>query len=173
MQRMKIIHLEKVDSTQTYAKNHYTEFAPEAITCISADEQTAGRGRFQRKWIAPKGKNISATFYFQLPASIPHLTTLAQLMAYTLAGVIGIHSQIKWPNDILLSGKKLAGILCETIFDSSVVHCFLGVGINVNTTPEELAIIDQPATSLFIETQREWDRDTLLSELGKRWIEQL
>lgn len=176
MQSMHKIHFDKIDSTNTYAKQHSASFPKGEITCITAEEQTAGYGRYQRKWISPRGVNICATFYFQLPSNTPHLMSLAQVMAYSLATVLsheGLHPKIKWPNDIQLNRKKLSGVLCETQFNRDSVDLFLGIGINVNLDAEMAAQIDQPATSLLIETGKKWDRDALLKKLQKQWIHDL
>lgn len=165
------IHLDKVDSTQAYAKEHASEFPGNQITCVTAEEQTAGRGRYQRKWISPRSVNIYATFYFRLPRETLHLVSLAQVMAYSLSMVLlreGLHPKIKWPNDIQLSGKKLSGVLCETVFQKEEVEILLGIGINVNM--ESTPLIDQPATSLKIETGRKWDRAALLKHLQKQFV---
>jgi BirA family biotin operon repressor/biotin-[acetyl-CoA-carboxylase] ligase len=167
---MHTVRLDIVDSTNTYAKIHAAEFPAGEITCITAEEQTAGRGRYQRKWISPPGVNIYATFFFKLPKQIPDLTHLAQLMTFSFAQVLiqaGLHPKIKWPNDILLNGKKVSGVLCETEFGAQEVDIFLGIGINVNW--ETLSPIDQPATSLLLETGKKWDRDALLNKLQKRF----
>lgn len=173
---MKEIHLDSIDSTNTYAKEHADEFAKDTITCITADEQTKGRGRFKRNWISPKGVNIYATFYFTLPKRTPHLVSLSQVMAMSLALILknkGLKPEIKWPNDIRLSSKKLAGILSETQFHQETVECFLGIGINVNLDQSVLEQIDQPATSLKAETGKEWDKDQLLKELQAQFANDL
>lgn len=165
---MKEIRLDSIDSTNTYAKEHSVEFAKDSITCVSADEQTAGRGRFQRNWVSPKGVNIYATFYFTLPKRALHLISLSQIMAMSLATLLqqkGLKPEIKWPNDIRLSDKKLAGILSEMQFSKTTVECFLGIGINVNLEKSLLEKIDQPATSLKVETGKKWDKNQLLKEL--------
>jgi len=164
------IHLDTIDSTNTYAKKQGPSFAPEKITVITAEEQTAGRGRFQRNWISPRGVNLYATFYFHLPLNTLHLISLGQVMAYTFASLLlkeGLHPKIKWPNDILLNGKKLSGVLCETTFHQHYVEIYLGIGINVNMDLESAGPIDQPATSLKIETGRTWDKQALLKKLEK------
>lgn len=168
------IRLDKVDSTQAYAKNHCREFPAGQITCIIAEEQTAGKGRFNRKWLSPRGVNLLATFYFLLSPNTLHLTSLAQVMTYSLAKVLldeGFQPKIKWPNDVLLSGKKVSGVLCETIFEKEKVACFVGIGVNVNQ--EDMQNIDQPATSLKLETGRSWDRDELLKKLQKQFASDL
>lgn len=171
--KIKDIYLESVDSTNTYAKTHSQEFDSAQLTCITADEQTAGRGRHQRSWYSPKGQNIYSTFYFRLPLQTLHLGSLGQVMTLCLATILlkeEIPCQIKWPNDVQLNRKKVAGVLCETQFHPHDIEIFLGIGINVNLKPDQLTHIDQPATSLLIETKHEWDREALLKKLQKQFI---
>src|SRR5690348_7786351 len=111
------IHFDTIDSTNTWAKQHASSLDPEVLTCITTQAQTAGRGRFSRKWISPKGKNICATLYFTVPQDYPHVANLAQLLSLSCVQVLksrGFDPQIKWPNDILLEKKKVGGVLCET-----------------------------------------------------------
>ena len=167
------IHLESVDSTNQYAKTHYSQFDPDQLTCITADEQTAGHGRLQRRWESPKGQNIYATFCFRLPLPTLHLVSLSQIMTLSLSMVLlkeGLFPKIKWPNDVQLNSKKMAGILCETEFHPHHIDIFLGVGINVNMDAQQLSLIDQPATSLLIETDQLWDRSSLLKKLQKQFL---
>jgi BirA family biotin operon repressor/biotin-[acetyl-CoA-carboxylase] ligase len=166
------IQLEQIDSTNTYAKHHCASFPKDQITCVTAEEQTAGRGRYDRKWISPKGVNIYATFYFRLPVNTLDLVSLSQVMAYSLASLLvkeGLKPKIKWPNDIQLNGKKVSGILAETQFNRDFVEIFLGVGINVNLDAESAGKIDQPATSLLIETGKKWDKMGFLHKLQKQF----
>ncbi|MBF8263042.1 MAG: hypothetical protein HW387_707 [Parachlamydiales bacterium] len=170
------IHLEKIDSTNNYAKAHLNEFNSSKLTCITAEEQSAGRGRHQRFWHSPKNLNIYATFCFQLPIHTLHLISLGQVMAVSLAMVLlkeGLHPQIKWPNDIQLGGKKMAGTLAETQFHRDTVDIILGVGINVNMPENLLTKIDQPATSLLAVTGHPWDRANLLKKLQKQFLADL
>jgi BirA family transcriptional regulator, biotin operon repressor / biotin---[acetyl-CoA-carboxylase] ligase len=170
------IQLNVVDSTNTYAKHHAAAFPKDRITCVTAEEQTAGRGRYQRKWVSPKGVNIYATFYFTLPATTPDIVSLSQVMAYSFSTLLiqeGLDPKIKWPNDIQLSGKKVSGILCETQFHQDVIELFIGIGINVNLEASSAAQIDQPATSLLIETGRKWDKMGLLHKLQKQFMKDL
>lgn len=165
---MYTIHLDTIDSTNTYAKKNASNFPPHDITCIYAEEQTAGRARQQKTWISPFGANLYVTFFFTLPLKTPHLTAIGQVLAASLARVLlhfGLLAQMKWPNDLYLSGKKFAGILCETEFHPTLVHLFLGVGINVNLDQDLLSTIDQPATSLKIETHKSWNKEFLLQKL--------
>lgn len=170
------IHFDSIDSTNTYAKKNSASFPPDEITVITAEEQTAGRGRYQRKWISPKGVNIYATFCFQLPFPTKQLPSLAQVMSYSLASLLieeGLTPKIKWPNDVQLGGKKISGVLCETLFQNDSIQIILGIGINVNMTEADLKKIDKPATSLEIETNHTWDRQVLLKKLEMRFATHL
>lgn len=170
------IHLDTVDSTNAYAKTHGASFAPDKITCITAEEQTAGRGRYQRKWVSPRGVNLYATFYFRMPVNTLHLTSLGQLITFSFASVLtheGLHPKIKWPNDVQLHGKKVAGALCETVFHQHFVEIILGIGINVNMEAKDLAAIDQPATSLKQQTNRSWEKKEVLKKLMKEFSSDL
>jgi len=169
------IHLDSVDSTNTYAKQHLSEFAPDKITCILAEEQTAGRGRFTRSWHSPRGLNLYVTFVFQLSSPL-HLGSIGQVMALSFAQVLireGLHPLVKWPNDVLLGGKKLSGVLAETQTIKSSIAVFLGIGINVNLNLAELKQIDQPATSLKVETHRDWNRAALFKKLSQQFVADL
>ncbi len=162
------IHFESIDSTNAYARREYAFFAPEKITIISADFQTAGHGRYARQWLSPKNTNLLLTFCFRLPSNTSHLGTLTMIGAHAVAKILetkGLHPKIKWPNDIQLNGKKISGTLCEIVFNIPWAQIFLGIGINVNIEKEELKKIDQPATSLKNETGKIWDRDALKTEL--------
>lgn len=170
------IHLETVDSTNNYAKQHLHEWDPKKVTCITAEEQSRGRGRMQRIWRSPQGQNIYATFCFQLPLHSLHLTSIAQVLSLSLAMVLlkeGLQPHVKWPNDVQIEGKKMAGVLSETIFSKEHVDVIVGIGINVNMPASELALIDQPATSLSVETHHNWDRAAMLKKLQKQFLADL
>ena len=162
-------HFESIDSTNTYAKAHALQFHPDQLVLISADEQTAGRGRFKRPWISPKGVNLYATYcFFIAPEFARSISQMAAVSIATLLLSYSLSPQIKWPNDLLLNRKKIAGILSEVQFQTTSAQVFLGIGINVNMSQSFLDTIDQPATSLAIETKRIWDRKALLSELTEQ-----
>lgn len=169
------IHLDTIDSTNGYAKKHLFEFAEEKMTCVLAEEQTAGRGRFTRQWHSPRGVNLYATFVFRLSSPM-HLGSIGQVMALSLAQVLireGLHPHVKWPNDVLLGEKKVSGVLCETQMLKSDIAVFLGIGINVNLDAEELKKIEKPATSLKVETNHEWNRASLLKKLSQQFLSDL
>jgi len=142
-----LIHHATVDSTNTWAKNHLTTFPQKALVVVSTDDQTAGRGRFKRVWVSPPHTNLALSYCLPLallkhpPATAPLLLALS---ARAVLEPLGFQTHIKWPNDLLLQGKKCAGILTET-FDGWMV---IGIGLNVNMPPRALEQIDRPASSL-------------------------
>jgi BirA family transcriptional regulator, biotin operon repressor / biotin---[acetyl-CoA-carboxylase] ligase len=170
------IHLEQVDSTNTWAKENYKNFDHSHITRITADEQVKGRGRFNREWISPKGENIYLTYFFTTPKEKMNLANLAQILSLSITKLLdneGLKSQIKWPNDILVNEKKIAGILCETIDLDLYFGVILGMGINVNIDQEILDAIDQPATSLYAETGKTFSKERLIHKLETFFLEDL
>lgn len=165
------IHFPLLESTQKWAKEHLRELDPKKITCISTEEQTQGKGRFEKSWFSPKDQNIYATFCFYLPSSFPDVTCIAHLLTLSLAKILskeGLKPQVKWPNDLQLQGEKLAGVLVELFFKESW-QVLAGIGINVNMDRLCLEPIDQPATSLFKETSFLWDKEKLLQSLKKQF----
>jgi BirA family biotin operon repressor/biotin-[acetyl-CoA-carboxylase] ligase len=171
------IHFDTIDSTNTWTKKNAEGLDPDQLTCVTALEQTAGRGRFFRKWLSPKGQNnIYATLYFCLPKSFPYLINLGQILSLSCIAVLnkkGFQPQIKWPNDILLDGKKVAGILCETVSFEDRMGVVLGIGINVNMPQEMLETIDQPATSLAQLSGRTWTLEQILEPVLKQFLDDL
>jgi len=151
----KIHWLDEVESTNKYAIEHFSDLEDGAL--VVAGRQTAGRGRRGRTWISPEGENIYASFVikdFSFPAYhsswIGSLATLDFLRNYLPEGV----AWLKWPNDIYCGIKKISGMLCEvkTGKGNAVEGVVIGLGINVNMPQSVLDQIDQPATSLSVET---------------------
>jgi BirA family transcriptional regulator, biotin operon repressor / biotin---[acetyl-CoA-carboxylase] ligase len=143
--------------------------APEGALAV-AEEQTEGRGRLGRRWFAPRGTSLLCSLQLRpgVPGErLPELTGVAaQAVAETVAALAGVEPELKFPNDVLVGGRKLAGVLAEAR-EGRVV---LGVGINVNVGAGELPReVDTPATSLLVETGRELDRAELLAELLERF----
>lgn len=152
-QNIHYIHFECLDSTNDWVKKNIHVLDPQRLTCITASEQTAGRGRFSRKWLSPKGQNVYASLFFCIPSESKITPNLGQILSLACVHVLkekGFAPQIKWPNDILVSGKKVAGILGEAISlkDRGSLGMILGIGINVDTPSQILEKIDQPAGSL-------------------------
>ena len=142
--------------------------APEGALVV-AGEQTSGRGRLGRRWFAPAGTSLLCSLQLRpaVPSErLPELTGVAaRACAETIAALTGLEPALKFPNDVLVGGRKVAGILAEAREERVV----LGVGVNVNVPAAELPQeVDLPATSLLVETGRELDRAELLVELLER-----
>jgi len=170
------VHFDTIDSTNTWTKKNASTLDPHQLTCVTALEQTAGRGRFLRKWLSPRGQNIYASLYFCLPLNCSYLINLGQILSLSCIAVLnkkGFSPQIKWPNDILLDGKKVAGILCETVFFADRIGVVLGIGINVNMSQELLDTIDQPATSLAQLSGQTWTLEQILEPVLKQFLKDL
>jgi BirA family biotin operon repressor/biotin-[acetyl-CoA-carboxylase] ligase len=136
---------------------------------VVADEQTAGRGRLGRRWLAPAGTSLLCSLQLRPAVAserLPELTVVAaRACAEAIAALTELEPELKFPNDLLVGGRKVAGILAEAR-EQRVV---LGIGVNVNVPAEELPQeVDRPATSLLVETGRELDRAALLAELLER-----
>jgi len=142
----KIIRFDIIDSTNIYAIENYERLHDGDV--IVAKEQNNGKGRQGRSWHSPKGGLwFSIVFKPRKMKDMNFYTKLASVSLYEFLEKIGIKSTIKWPNDILYKGKKLAGILTEGIYEGAVPKVIVvGVGLNVNNDiPEELSDI---ATSI-------------------------
>ena len=147
----RFFHFFKIDSTNRVAMELGYAGEPEG-TLVLAEEQTAGRGRAGRSWHSERGTGLYFTLLLRprlAPVQAPLLTMLSGLSAHAaIQGLTGLTPELKWPNDLLLNGKKVGGILTEMHAEPSVVRfVIVGVGINVNQEkfPPELASI---ATSL-------------------------
>ncbi len=124
---------------------------------VAAREQTAGRGRQDRKWLSAPNQNLCFSLFVQTGAelaAVPSLTMAAALAVNDLLRSIGILSAPKWPNDVLVGGKKICGILSERAEPAGII---VGIGLNVNMSSEEVEAIDRPATSMLIETGKSHD----------------
>lgn len=169
-------HFSEIDSTNKWAKEKCSSFNSEHLTLVTADSQSHGRGRRGSIWLSPKNCNLYATFTFFPPVPISQPGHFTQILAVSLAEVLlsfNFSPQIKWPNDLFLSHKKLAGILCETSKIHSLLCVIIGIGVNVNMLPDQLLFIDQKATSLFAESDKIWDVKILIERLTKAFQENL
>lgn len=160
--------LDEVGSTSDWLKSNATTLP--AGTVVFAESQTAGRGRRDNRWIAPRGKDLMVSLLLQPAAPLekwPRITTLAALaICKAIEAELPLQPRIKWPNDIYLNDRKISGLLAETVSTPKGLLLVLGIGLNVNTLdfPPDL-----PATSLLKQlsssTLHEIDRNTLASRL--------
>lgn len=166
-----IYFYEETDTTNNRARELALEGAPEG-TLVVAEKQTAGRGRRGKVWESPLGTGIWMSLVLRpqiMPAEASVLTLLCGLAtAEAIEAETGLSAGIKWPNDILINGKKAVGILTEMDCEMSEVHFVIpGIGINVNTAsfPPEIAEI---ATSLYLECGKTVSRRRLVHRVLER-----
>lgn len=175
-----IVHFDTVGSTNNEAYRLGQAGAPEG-TAVIAEEQTAGKGRRGRSWHSParKGLWLSLLLYPKklLPAEVAPLTAVAGVAAAAaLRQATGYPVSIKWPNDLLLSGRKVTGILAELKAEIEQVHfVILGLGVNINQEPGDFPPeLQQTATSFRIEGNRLFDRRQvcirILEEMEKAYL---
>jgi len=170
-----IQYFEELDSTNKKIDELARDGA-EHGTVIVADKQTAGKGRRGRTWESPAGTNLYFSILLRPEIEVEKAPMLTLIMAYSVAKVLQeewrLETSIKWPNDLVISGKKICGILTEMVLDGSQIgHVVVGTGINVNVTefPEELS---DKATSLYLESKVIFDRKKLLNEVLKEFWKQ-
>lgn len=152
----KVIYLPSVTSTMAVAREEAERGAPEG-TVILAREQTAARGRLNRVWLSPRGSLAFSVILRPEMKKLPYLIMLAALsVVHSIEHVTPLKPQIKWPNDVLIKGKKVCGILIENGLRGNVVdYAVVGIGVNVNVNLAESPEIQPIATSLSDETGHE------------------
>ncbi len=175
-----VIWFDSLGSTNVHLRRMLSEDASlRSGTVIAARQQTEGRGRGERSWVSTAGKDLTFSFFLRAevePASLSSLPLVAGLGVAEALEKVGVRGRLKWPNDVLVGGRKICGILSEhTGADSGgSAGAIVGVGVNVNMNEAESARIDAPATSVFIETGRcvevDYVLELILEGLGS-WIE--
>ena len=148
-------YLPECGSTNAYMKEHFEEFGP--VGAVYTTNQTAGRGRLGRTWVNAEGKALYYTVAIReplaQPATLPLLASLA--VRRQLALRYGVDCQIKWPNDLLLNGKKIVGILCESVcygYQQQGRGILCGIGINLAQPQSYFDAADLPhGTSLALQ----------------------
>ncbi|MGD0794850.1 MAG: biotin--[acetyl-CoA-carboxylase] ligase [Dehalococcoidales bacterium] len=144
-----ILYYPRLTSTMEAARREVKKNAPEGSVVI-AGEQTRGRGRLKRAWFSPAGNIALSIVLYPDKSGLPYLIMIASLAAaHSIESVTGLDTRIKWPNDILLGGKKVAGILIENeIKGDKVEYAVIGIGINVALRPADNSEISAIATGL-------------------------
>ena len=152
----RVIHYPSLASTNEAAKQEAQQGAAEG-TVVVADEQTAGKGRIKRAWLTPKGNIALSIILYPSVTYLPYLIMVASLaVIHSIEAVTGLKSQIKWPNDVLIKGRKVCGILIENKVRGEVVdYSVIGIGINVNLKLHDFPEILATATSLSDELGRD------------------
>ncbi len=168
----KVVYLPTTGSTNDVAKSLAVQGAPEG-TVVVTDEQTVGRGRMGRRWLAPPATCLLCSILFRPtlpPTQAQRLTVLCALAAAdAVEEVAGLQVWLKWPNDLVVKAqnwRKLAGVLTETgIMGERLEFVVVGIGINANVEPETLPALAPDATSILAEVGRQVNRVTLLAAL--------
>jgi len=162
-----ILYYPVTSSTMDVAKQAVREGAEEG-TIVIADHQTAGRGRFGRRWWAPAESSILLSIILRPDLEqLPRLNMAAALaVVHSIEKVTGLRPVIKWPNDVLIEGKKVSGALIESdVGDETVNSAILGIGLNVNLDPSSIPEILETATSLREVLKEEVSRLEMLRSL--------
>lgn len=170
--KQQIQYFVETDSTNTRARKLALEGAPEG-TLVAAETQTGGKGRLGRAWYSPTGRAVYLSLILRprmSPLDVPKITLIAAVAAAeAVLAVASVAVRIKWPNDLLVHGKKIAGILTEAGTEADVIgHVIVGLGLNVNTEAFP-APIRNTATSLFLETGVRFSRTRLVREYLNRF----
>lgn len=162
-----ILHYDSLPSTNTEAARHAQQGAPEGLAVV-AGEQTAGRGRLQRQWVSPAGAGLYFSIVLRPRLDLSCWSLLPLMAALAVRDALfessALETDIKWPNDILFAGRKLCGILAETIETPAGRAVIVGIGINLKTAafPEELRDV---AISMEDATGQAVERETILQSL--------
>jgi BirA family biotin operon repressor/biotin-[acetyl-CoA-carboxylase] ligase len=175
MEQINILRFAEVKSTNSYALKNLHSLADRQV--IIAERQTDGYGRLGRRWVSHNPDNIYMSLILkpvdalEIPMA---LTGLTQYMSLTLCELLleyGVHASIKWPNDVRVGGAKIAGLLGEASFQGDrLMGYVLGCGVNLNMHEEDLASINQRATSLNLLLGAAVDRERFLDRLLERFF---
>ncbi|AUG43493.1 biotin--[acetyl-CoA-carboxylase] ligase [Pseudomonas chlororaphis] len=163
-----VLAFDSIDSTNAEALRAVERGVP-APFLVLAERQTAGRGRRGRKWVSPFAENVYYSLVLRIDGGMRQLEGLSLVVGLAVMqtlrefGVAG--AGLKWPNDVLVGRKKIAGILLELVGDpADVCHVVLGVGINVNM--QKTDEVDQQWTSMRLESGKQVDRNQLVARLS-------
>jgi BirA family biotin operon repressor/biotin-[acetyl-CoA-carboxylase] ligase len=155
----KLISFDRIPSTQSHAQDLVRAGAAADRTIILADSQSAGRGRYRRTWVSRRG-NLYASFIYKSMRRDPRLSyAVAVAVAETFVS-FGLAPSIKWPNDILIGGRKISGILIEYAKDFVIV----GIGANIKTSPR----LEAYRTAKVADYAPDVSRDELLASLARQ-----
>lgn len=164
----RIVYYERIGSTNDVARQLAEAGAAEG-TLVIAEEQSAGRGRFGRAWVAPAHSSLLMSLILRptiLPAHASRVTMAVAVGACDAVRALNLPVQIKWFNDLLIRGKKFAGILAESgIMGERLEYIIVGIGVNVNFDPTTVTGIPPDATSLAMELGRAVPRASLAQAL--------
>jgi len=156
----RLVRLDRCRSTSDHIKENFARLEKDLPLMVCAGSQSGGRGREGRSWASAPGLGLYATFAFRFPdtRALPLLSIAAGVaVADMLCAWTGMEFELKWPNDVLAGGMKVAGILCENMVAGEKITCLVGIGINVNQLAEDFpAELRQRAASLRLRSGKEW-----------------
>lgn len=163
-------YFDVLPSTNSWLKSQAASLPLSTLSVVRAGGQSEGRGRFDRKWLSPNGLNLYISFAFRVKASLPSAHQLGLLIAISTSELLeelGLHVQIKWPNDLVIEGKKLGGILVEAVALEAGAVYVMGIGLNINAEQEHLPT-DRLAASLFLETGKKESVEAVAAALVQK-----
>ncbi len=174
MDKLREIFLENIDSTNRWAKANIEDLADKTV--VFAKAQTQGRGRLQRSWVDLGEGNLFMSLVLKPNENFDErYANLTQYTSVTLCKVFeefNLKPEIKWPNDVLINGKKIAGILSEaSVKGMAFKGLILGVGVNLNAQEKDFAQIDKKVTSLNLEINKTIDMIEFKNMLVSRFFE--
>ncbi|MBN1643700.1 MAG: biotin--[acetyl-CoA-carboxylase] ligase [Dehalococcoidales bacterium] len=161
-----VLYYSELTSTMDVARREAMKKTPEG-TAVIANRQTKGKGRLNRTWVSPEDNIAVSIILYPDKKHLPSLTMLASLaVLHSIETGTGLKCQLKWPNDVLIDGKKVCGILLESrIQKDSMSYAIIGFGVNVNMKLKDYPEISSIATSLADELGRTVSRLTLIRNL--------
>ena len=172
----KITCLQEIDSTNAYAMRNLANLSDQEI--IVSNRQTAGKGRLNRSWLSDRENNVYLSIVLKPCEKVGNnlpLVNLTQYMSVILCKILenyGVTAEIKWPNDVLVNGKKIAGILSQvSVQGDKFKGIVLGVGVNLNLTQEDLDKINQPAVSLNLLLGKPVHKDSFVEKILDNFFE--
>ncbi len=166
-QKFTIYKFPKLTSTNTFLRQHSMELNNYSV--IWAEEQTHGRGRFDRVWYSKPGKDLTFSILLPLESQVirfrQNITQIAALSVAVLLEDYGLKPDLKWPNDVLINNRKICGILCETVDLGEKTFAVLGIGLNVNSNDDSSPRYGNSPTSIQKELGFETDRFEIFQQL--------
>lgn len=166
------LHFETIDSTSSYLKKKYKDY--DDLTFVSADFQTNGHGRVNRKWVSNKKENLLFSILMKDKDIIKKYDSLSLASAVTVFSILEELNvkdiSIKWPNDVYVKNKKIAGVLLESVsYGKDIEALVIGVGINVNSFSFKEDMINMP-TSIYLELNKKLDLEELKEKIYCKFI---